>query len=199
MRIMLLILLVLVVFELKRQGSPATVRLRQTIEFETPSGPVMGSSVVELQQYPAVPYLPGGEFGHHKTEGTFPCALIGGKPVFLRTYPGGLMDEGVRQGHVTPQIGPLIQGRMYKVTADLYRRLKQARATVTVPVADLPKHLTDHIRLTSVEPGPMAGSKGFLDPYWTVETFTQAHPGVRLVRLIYSVTDDPVGSEGSTC
>ncbi len=69
MRIVLLILLVLVVFELKRQGSPATVRLRQTIEFETPGGPVTGSSVVELRSIPAVPYLPGGEFGHHKTEG----------------------------------------------------------------------------------------------------------------------------------
>jgi hypothetical protein len=199
MRIIGIILVVLVALEIWRQGTPATVRLRQTIEFETPGGPVTGSSVVELQQYPAVPYLPGGEFGHHKTEGTFPCALIDGKAVYLRTYPGSLMDESVRQGRVSPPIAPPIKGRMYKVTADLYRRLKQAGATVTVPIADLPDYTMDDIRLTSVDPGPMAGSKGFSDPFWTVEAFAQAHPGVRLTRVIYSVTKDPIGPDGSTC
>ena len=179
--LLLLIVVALIAFEFWRLSFPETVRVRQTWQFETPVGPHTISDIVELQQMGAIPYLPGGEIGQSRVIGNVPVSFeVDGTRYYISSDPKWLIDNAIRADRSTPPIST--KGLRGVATTGFIRRLRRSNARIEVPLDRVGKFMWvgDEKRPW----GGIAGSRVRLPAFET------AHPGFRLVRVTYTVTDD---------
>ena len=181
--LLLLIVVALVAFEFWRLSYPETVRLRQTWEFETPDGERTVSDVIELQQMGAIPYLPGGEIGQSKTIGNIPVSVqVSGTVYFISSDPRWLIGQAIRAGNSSPPIS--IEDLRGTATTGFIRRLRRADARIDVPLDKLAEFMWVGDRKDRW--GGITGSRVRLP------AFEAAHPGFRLKRVTYAVTNETV-------
>jgi hypothetical protein len=179
-----LIFVALLAFEYWRLTVPETVRLRQRWEFETPNGAHTVSDIVELQQLGAIPYLPGGEIGKFKTIGAVPVSFeLDGTRYFISSDPRALIGGAIIAGRSTPPIS--MKGLRGTSTRGFIRRLRRSRARIDVPLERSARFMW--VGDKKDRWGGISGSRVRLP------AFEAAHPGFRLRRVTYTVTNEPAG------
>lgn len=179
-----LIVVALIAFEFWRLSVPETVRLRQRWEFETPNGAHTISDIVELQQMGAIPYLPGGEIGQFKTIGNVPVSFeLDGTRYFISSEPRGLIGGAIIVGRSTPPIS--MKGLRGTATTDFIRRLRRSRARIDVPLERFAEFMW-----VGDKKDPWGGITG---SRVRLPAFEAAHPGFRLMRVTYTVTNETEG------
>jgi hypothetical protein len=178
-----LIVVALIAFEFWRLSVPETVRLRQSWEFETPDGAHTISDIVELQQMGAIPYLPGGEIGQSKIIGNVPVSFeLDGTRYFISSHPPALISNAIT-ADPTPPFS--MKGLRGTATTGFIRRLRRSNARIEVPLERVAKHMWVGDRKDQW--GGIAGSRVRLP------AFEAAHPGFRLKRVTYTVTNERAG------
>ena len=181
--LLLLIVVALIAFEFWRLSVPETVRLRQSWEFETPDGALTISDIVELQQMGAVPYLPGGEIGQSKVIGNIPVSFeVDGNRYFISSHPPVLISNAIAADPIPPFS---MEGLRGTATTGFIRRLRRSNARIEVPLDRVAKFMWVGDQKDTW--GGIAGSRVRLP------AFEAAHPGFRLMRVTYTVTNETDG------
>ena len=179
-----LIIVALIVFEFWRLSVPETVRVRQTWEFETLKGAHTVSDIIELQQRGAIPYLPGGEIGQSKIIGNVPVSFeLDGTRYFISSEPKWLIGNAIRADRSTPPIS--MKGLRGPGTTGFIRRLRRSRARIDVPLDRVAEFMW-----VGDQKDPWGGITG---SRVRLAAFEAAHPGFRLMRVTYTVTNEVEG------
>ena len=179
-------LLLLVGAEAWRLSSPETVRLRQTWAFQTTAGPATASNVIELRQWGAIPYLPGGSVGKSETSGPIPVSVSeAGARYFISSDPRHVIENALRSGQGDPSLS--MAGITNAYTTAFVRRLRNAKSEIVVPINGAGS-LRPYLALSQKQDnrGGLAGERTKL------ADFEAAHPGFRLLDIRYRVTDEAV-------
>lgn len=184
--VLVVILCALAAFEIVRLKSDESVRLRQTWEFTTPTGPLIISDVLELRQGPAIPYLPGGETGRSETVGRMPVSFrVFDSTYYISSDPRSRIGNAVRAGLADPSFS--MEGLRNEYTTGFIRRLRQARSKVVINLLEMSQFERAKFRIAS-----KLDQTGGLQGSMTLSDFEALYPGFRLVRITYTVTDEPV-------
>lgn len=176
-------LLLIVAVEIWRLTHDETVRLRQTWDFDTPSGPAIVEDIVEVRRGPSVPYLPGGAHGPARQSGRLPVSFdLDGRRYFISSSPWFWLTFATSRGLVSP---PVSLDPADTHSQGFVRRLRKAGARIVIPVSALPAGDRRLIRIGSggQEWGEVTGEVKKLDE------FEAAHPGFKLKRITYVVID----------
>jgi hypothetical protein len=191
MNIKLLVLLLvigLIGFEWYRQTHPTSVRIRETYEFDTPAGPRTATTVVDVEQSASIPYLPGGDVGRMRTSGDAATADLGGVHVFMPRGDRWLYEMATIYGTIEPRFETADITPSVSNSPLFLKRLNQKRATLSLDLQALRPDLKKLVGL--VEATDLADPSRFKPA--NLETFAAEHPGLKLRRVTFSVTDKPV-------
>jgi hypothetical protein len=186
--ILLLVIVAVIGLEWLRLSSPTSVRLRETFDFDTPAGPRTATTVVDVVQHPSIPYLPGGSIGDMNTLGDAATLKLDGVQVFLPRGDRWLHQMATRYGMIEPkvEIDDIRPG--VSNSREFLRRMDRKRATLTLNMNALRPDLRHGINV--VETSDPDGENSFSDTL--LGEFEARHPGIKLRRVTFSVTDDPV-------
>jgi hypothetical protein len=198
MTIIVLLVASFIGFEFWRFSNPAKVRLRQTIILDTPNGPIRASSIVELTEQGAIPYLPGGENGSHKTAGANPIFQIGSDRIQFATEPFSLIRYAVQYGETNPTIKwtDVDSGLQYKESITIYSKINRQKTRLYLEISKFPlpvwKDIKDNFRFTVIgEPQRSIDERDTLLPGLSLTEFTQRF-GASLRAVEFTLTDAPL-------
>jgi hypothetical protein len=186
MKTALMILIILFGFEIWRLSTPETVRLRQTWEFETTNGPIKVSNVIELKQWAAIPYLPGGTVGKAETIGQIPVSVTeAGERYFIGSDPRWLIGNALRSGRAAPRLS--MDGITNEYTTGFISLLRKAKSAITVPIEGVGS-VRNNLFL-STKGDAWGGLGGDRVP---LTEFEATHSSFRLIAVTYRTTNDAV-------
>lgn len=181
--IILITIAAIIAFEYWRLSNPETVRLRQTWSVDTREGPRTFSSVVELRQYGAIPYLPGGAVGQSEAVGRLPVEIdVSGKTFFV-CGPSVFLFQAIQHGTAPP---PLKSFTGSPGTTNFIRQVRRTKNPIIVDFTKWSAFDRNNVRIGgSVDAWGQLGA-----PIWRLPDFEAAHPGFRLRSVTYLVTED---------
>ncbi len=198
MTIIVVLVAAFIGFEFWRLSSPAKVRLKQTVILDGPIGPISASSVIELTEQGAIPYLPGGEYGSAKTVGAHPIIRIGSDRIQFATEAFSLIRYAVKYGETRPNIrwSDVKNSLQYKESIEIYSQINRKNAKLHLDIRKIPepawRDVRDQLRFTVIgEPERSIDERGTLMPGLSLNEFTQRF-GVNLRAVEFTVTDAPL-------
>ena len=184
--------LALIGLEVWRLSTPAVVRLHEVWAFDTPTGLRQVGGVIEVEQDPAIPWLPGGAVGRQVWTGDTAPFSVGGHTFLTGKGHQWLLEMGLKHGTATPHwTGPMEGPDSTGYTFGFYRRLAANRSIVVLSVANWPGSLRQLIDFGIRDP------QKALPDRMSLPELEAANPGIRLKRVTISVTDAPV-TQGQT-
>jgi hypothetical protein len=94
----LLILVGAALLEGWRLNTPEVIRLQETWDFTTALGNRRGSRTIEIRQYGAIPYLPGGATGRSRIIAGPLTLALPGETILITSEPQDVISSASKAG-----------------------------------------------------------------------------------------------------
>jgi hypothetical protein len=187
-----------IAFEYWRLTNPTKLRLLQTITFDTPSGPINATSIVELSEQGAIPYLPGGQNGSASSQGVAPTFHSRGDKIEFVGSPFSMLRYAVRYGNSDPAINwtEIETGHQYQESIKLYSKMSREKTRVYLRIGAIEPSvwngMKDDFRFKAVgKPERSTSERETLMPGLSATELSREY-GVTLQAIEFVVTDAPL-------